>query len=33
MATALTWIGNFTVFLGSVTLIVTAFSNVGERNR
>jgi hypothetical protein len=33
MATALTWIGNFTVFLGSVALIVTAFSNVGERNR
>jgi hypothetical protein len=31
MATALTWIGNFTVFLGSVALIVATFSNVGER--
>lgn len=31
MATVLTWIGNFTVFLGSVALIVATFSNLGER--
>jgi hypothetical protein len=29
MITALSWAGYFTVFLGSVALIVTMFSDVG----